>query len=104
MSVVDVSAQVRTWALAAAEQQAFGEDFGIDVTCGARATPNGPQVVYSLVMSCPSPLLGMAPLAIMGQLPAARPTAEQVAEAVTMLMRNLRDGAAQLLKANPVKR
>lgn len=99
MGAVDISAQVRAWALAEVEQQCFGEDFGVDVAWDAVPTPGGVQVGYRIVLSCPSPLLGQGPLFAMVPLLTSQPTAEQVREAVTALLQTLRSNAAQLLKA-----
>lgn len=102
MTVTDVSAQVRTWALAEAGRQCFGEDFGIDIALNAVPTPAGVQVAYLIAASCRAPLLGQGPLFALAPLLTPQPTEEQVSEAVTELLRQLRAMSAQMLKAPKV--
>lgn len=102
MGAVDVGAQVRAWALAEVEQQCFGEEFGVDVGWDAMQTPAGPQVGYRIAVSCRAPLLGQGPLFALAPLLMPQPTAEQVREAVTALLRTLREASAQMLK-KPVR-
>ena len=104
MSAVDVSAQVRAWALAEAGRQSFGEDFGVDfgvdITLNAMPGPTGAvQVGYLIVVSCRAPLLGQGPLFSMAVVPSPQPTEEQVAEVITATMRDVRALSAQMLKA-----
>jgi hypothetical protein len=99
MGAVDVAAQVRTWAVAEADRQSFGEEFGVDVAWDAVQTPVGVQVAYRIVLSCRAPLLGQGPLFAMAPVPTPRPDETQVAEAVTVMMRQLREVSAQMLKA-----
>ena len=100
MTAFDVSAQVRAWALAEAGKQCFGEDFGIDITPTAMPTPaGGVQAGYLIIVSCRAPLLGQGPLFSMAPLLTPQPTEEQVAEAVTETMRQLRALSTQMLKA-----
>lgn len=98
MGAVDVSGQVRAWALAEVEKQCFGEDFSVDVGRDAVPMPGGVQVGYRIVISRQSPLLGQGPLFSLAPLLTPQPTAEQVGEAVTTLLRNLRDLSAQMLR------
>jgi hypothetical protein len=98
MTVVDINNQIRAWALAEAGKQAFGQDFGIDITPNLIDTAAGPQVAYLIYASCRSPLLGNGPLFSVAQLPTPQPSEQQIAEAITGLLRNLRDLSAQALK------
>lgn len=98
MGAVDVSAQVRAWALAEAGRQCFGEEFGLDIILTPGQTPAGIQVGYLVVMSCRAPLLGQGPLFSIAQLPTPQPTEEQVAQVVTETMRQLRMLSAQMIK------
>ena len=100
MSVTDVSAQVRTWALAEAGKQCFGEDFSIDAALHLMPKPDGSvQAGYVIVVSCRAPLLGQGPLFSVAPLPTPQPTEEQVAAVITETMRQLRMLSAQMLKA-----
>lgn len=100
MSAVDVSAQVRTRALAEAGRQCFGEDFGIDTALNLMPRPDGGlQAGYVIVVSCRAPLLGQGPLFAVAPLPTPQPTEEQVTEVITETMRQLRSLSAQMLKA-----
>jgi hypothetical protein len=99
MGAVDITAQVRAWALAEVEQQCFGDDFGVDAGWDAIPTQAGVQVGYRLVISCRSPLLGQGPLFSLAPMLTPQPTAELVREAVTTLLRNLRELSAAQLKA-----
>lgn len=97
MSAIDVAAKVRSAALAAVDKGCFGEDFGVDATATLVESPNGAVVVYTLIVSMRSPLLGQGPLVTITQLPSPHPSAEQVEQAVTVAMKSLRDASTQIL-------
>jgi hypothetical protein len=97
VTATDVSAQVRTWALAEATRQCFGEDFGIDIVLNAAQTPSGVQVGYLIVVSCRSPLLGQGPLFSLALLPTPQPTEQQITTLVRDRMRDLRELHAKTL-------
>lgn len=99
MSAVDVSAQVRAWALAEAGRQSFGDDFGVDAVLTVVPGPASAQVGYLIVVSCRAPLLGQGPLFSMAVVPSPQPTEEQVAEVITATMRDVRALSAQMIKA-----
>lgn len=100
MTAVDVSAQVRAWALAEAGRQCFGEDFGVDAVLNLVPQPGGGvQVGYLIVVSCRAPLLGQDPLFSMAPLLTPQPSEEQVTEVITETMRQLRALSAQMLRA-----
>jgi hypothetical protein len=99
MGAFDVSAQVRTWALAEVEQQCFGEEFGVDVGWDAVPGATGVQVGYRIAVSCRAPLLGQGPLFSLAPLLTPQPTQEQVRDAVTAMLKQLRELSAQMLKA-----
>jgi hypothetical protein len=100
MGAVDISAQVRTWAMAEVEKQSFGEEFGVDVGWDAVPGPQGAQVGYRLMLTCRSPLLGEGPLFSLGSLVTPRPDEDQVAELVTEMIRQIRGVAQQKLAAS----
>lgn len=102
MGAIDVSAQVRAWALAEVERQCFGEEYGVDVAWDAIPAQAGVVVGYRIMVTCRSPLLGQGPIFSLAPLLTPMPTAEQVSETVTQLLRNLRELSAQLIKS-PVK-
>lgn len=66
MTITDLGAQVRGWALDEAAKAGLGEDFGVDVAWSPQAaqTPQGVQMmpVWSLLITTRSPLLGQPAL------------------------------------------
>lgn len=99
MSAIDVSAKVRAAAVAAVDKACFGEDFGVDTSCAMAQSPAGGVVVlYTLILSTRSPLLGQGPLVNITQIASPNPTAEQVEQAVTQGMKSLRDHASEILR------
>jgi hypothetical protein len=98
MSAIDVAAKVRAAAVAAVDKGCFGEDFGVDINAGLAQTPTGGlAVLYTLILSTRSPLLGQGPLVNFTQVASPNPTAEQVEQAVTQAMKSLRDKASEIL-------
>lgn len=97
MAAADTGAQVRAWALAEIDAQCFGEDYGVDIAWDAVPTPQGVQVMYRVMVSCRSPLLGQGPLFSLAPLPSPQPTAEMVKAAATETIRQLRDLSAKVL-------
>jgi hypothetical protein len=98
MSAIDVSAKVRAAALAAVDKGCFGEDFGVDASAVVAQSPAGGAVIlYTLIVSMRSPLLGQGPLVNVTQIPSPHPTAEQVEQAVTQAMKGLRDLSTEIL-------
>lgn len=98
MAAIDVAAKVRTTALAVVERACLGEDFGVDSTATLVPGPTGVVVVYTLVLSLRSPLLGQGPLVVMMQIPSPNPSTEQVEHAVTEGMKGLRDLSSEILR------
>lgn len=98
MAAIDIAAKVRSAALAAIEKQCFGEDFGVDAAVGVVPSPtSGAMVVYTIIVTKKSPLLGQGPLVHVVQLPSPDPTTEQVEQAVTVAMSGLRDLSTKIL-------
>lgn len=98
MGAIDTGAKVRTAALAAVDKGCFGEDFGVDATADLAQTPAGATVVvYTLILTMRSPLLGQGPLVVITQIPSPSPTAEQVEQVVTQAMKTLRDMSSRIL-------
>jgi len=88
MTAVDVSAKIRTTALAVVERGCFGEDFGFDCSLIVLQGQGGRMLVgYNLVTTCRSPLLGQPPLMNIAQVMSADPTAAEVENVVTEAMR-----------------
>lgn len=101
MGATDVAAKIRATALAVIEKQSFGEHYGFDCVMKIVPGPAGAAAVYTLVTSCPSPLLGRDPLAHFKVLAGANPDVEAIEEAVTNSIRILRSLVAQI--RNPPK-
>lgn len=98
MSAIDNGAKLRTAALAAIERACLGEDFGFDAAPMLGQAPNGStMVIYSLILTKKSPLLGQGPLAHVVHLPSLAPTTEQVEQAVGEAMKGLRDLSTKIL-------
>lgn len=97
MAVIDVPAQVSAQAEACAAKLAFGEDFGIGVNWGIVPTPNGAQVVFTLLLTMRSPLLGQGPLFAAGQIPSPHPAQDEVETCVGECARQLRELSSRML-------
>jgi len=98
MSAQDIAARIRTAGLAAIERQCLGEDFGFDVVPAViQPAPGSMAVVYTLLTSTRSPLLGQPPIANVSQIASPSPTAEQVEAVVTEALRGLRGLARKML-------
>lgn len=98
MGAIDMDAKVRSAAVAAIDKGCFGEDFGIDTSAVVAPTPTGGAVVlYTLILTLRSPLLGQGPLVNITQIPSPNPTSEQVEQAVTQAMKGLRDMSSKIL-------
>lgn len=97
MAAIDNGAKLRAAALAAIDKQCFGEDFGFDAAPSLGQGPNGVVVLYTLIVTKKSPLLGQGPLVHVVNLPTPAPTAEQVEQAVTEAMKGLRDLSSKIL-------
>lgn len=97
MTATDMDAKVRAAALATIDKQCFGEDFTFDCMPGAMQTPTGITILYTLIITKKSPILGHAALVNLSQIPAPDPAAEQVEQAVTSAMRKLRELSASKL-------
>lgn len=97
MGAIDTAARIRATALDAIGKQCFGEDIGFDMFPGL-APGNGqqPVLVYTLVFTRRSPLLGRGDLMHVTQLLNV-PTDAQVTEAAGTALAQLRDLAAKLL-------
>jgi hypothetical protein len=98
MAAIDIAAKIRSTALAAIEAQCFGEDFGFD--CAMALMPNpagGVQVMYTLMVSMRSPLLGQGPMFAPIQMQSPQPDAPAVEKFVTKAMRELRETSRKLL-------
>lgn len=98
MGAIDVAAKVRAAAITAVDAGCFGEDFGVDTTVVVGQDPTGSVlVVYRIVLTLRSPLLGQWPLVNVSQIPSPNPTAEQVGQAVSQAMKGLRDLSSEIL-------
>jgi hypothetical protein len=97
MTAVDVAARVRTAGLATIERQCLGDEFGFDAVGQVAQTPGGMAVIYTLITSTRSPLLGQPALANVSQIASPSPTVEQVEQVVTEAMRGLRDLSRKML-------
>lgn len=97
MSIIDVAAEIRATALGVITKQALGLDWTFDCTLYVTAGSPKPVVSYVLVTTTPSPLLGHMPLMNISQITSPHPTAEQVEQAVTGAMRELRELRAKKL-------
>lgn len=89
----DQDTEIRDLVEASISKRKMGVDYGFDVTWqpAQAQTPAGVQniVVYTIVLTRRSPLLGQGPLYHLAQIPSPRPTPEQVDEQVA-------DGICQL--------
>lgn len=98
MAAIDIAAKVRAAALATVDKQCFGEDFGVDASAVAVQGPTGGvMVLYTLIVTMRSPVLGQGPLVNVTQIPSPHPTSEQVEQAVSKAMQGLRDLASKIL-------
>lgn len=97
MAAIDVAAKVRAAALATVGKSCLGEDFGVDATATLVQSPTGVVVVYTLILSLRSPLLGQGPLVVMMQIPSPNPATEQVEHAVSEGVKGLRDLSSKIL-------
>jgi hypothetical protein len=98
MSAIDTAAKLRSAALATIDRQCFGEDFGFDATAVVAPAPTGGvMVVYTMIVTKKSPLLGRSPLVNVTQIQSPDPTGEQVEQAITQALSNLRDLSSKIL-------
>lgn len=97
MTITDIPCVVGHWAVAAADKVAFGEDFGVGVNWAPVPTRQGPQVVFMVLLTMRSPLLGQGPLFALGQIASPQPTQEQVEGCVGELARQIRELSARVL-------
>jgi hypothetical protein len=97
MAAAGIAAKIRGTALTAIGKQCLGEDYGFDAASSVVQGPGGLAVIYTLVITGRSPLLGQPPLAHVVQIPFADPPAEAVEQAVTDAIRQLREASANLL-------
>lgn len=98
MSALDVGARIRATAVAAIDKACLGEDFGVDCApIVAQAPGGGVVVVYQIITTTRSPLLGQGPLMNVTVIQSASPTGEQVEQAVAEAMRGLRELASKIL-------
>lgn len=86
---VDQAAEVRLFMDEAIRKRKMGVEYGYDVTWMPAQSPQGTVVVYTLVLTRQSPLLGQGPLFHLMQVPSPRPTAGQVEDLVTDGIRQL---------------
>jgi len=97
MPATDIAAKIRTTALAVIGKQCMGEDYGFDcmpmmITAGQHAV-----IIYLLVTTKRSPLLGQGPLQNITQIQSPSPSEADVERAVTGAMRELRELSAKML-------
>ena len=97
MGAVDNGAKLRAAVLAAIDKQCLGEDYGFDAAPSLGQGPNGVVVLYTLIVTKRSPLLGHGPLVHAVNLPTPAPTAEQIEQAITEAMKGLRELSTKLL-------
>lgn len=98
MAAIDNLAKLRATALSVIDKTCFGEDFGFDSSPVAVQSPTGGvMVIYTLILTKRSPLLGQGPLVNVTQIPSPDPTAEQVEQAVTQAMAGLRELSTKIL-------
>jgi hypothetical protein len=97
MAALDITAQVKAWAVTAVSAQAFGEDFGVDAAWAVVPAPAGAQVLFTLLVTMRSPLLGQGPLFCLSQLATPQPTQDQVEQAVAEQLRQLRELSRSVL-------
>lgn len=106
MAAIDNNAKLRAAALSVIDKACFGEDFGFDAALVvAQAPTGGAMVVYQLVVTKKSPLLGQGPLVNVTQITSPDPTADQVEQAVTQAMKGLRELSTKILtdgRATPI--
>lgn len=97
MGAVDQSEEARAWLRTEIELQCFGEEFGFDVA--PQVLPSGDGMVYVVVLTTRSPLLGQSPLMHVAGVPASRLTPELVKHVVTSGLRALRQLSVQTMAA-----
>lgn len=98
MSATDIAGKVRAAALAAVDKNCFGEDFGVDASAVVAPSPGGGvMVLYTLILSTRSPLLGSGPLVNVTQIQSPDPSGEQVEQAVVQAMAGLRELSGKIL-------
>jgi len=89
----DQDTEIRDLIEASISKRKMGVDYGFDVTWQPvqAQTPQGVQnvVIYTIVLTRQSPLLGQAPLYHLAQILSPRPTPEQVDEQVADGIRQL---------------
>jgi hypothetical protein len=89
----DQDAEIRDLVEASISKRRAGVDYVFDVTWqpAQMQTPGGVQnvVVYTIVLTRRSPLLGQGPLYHLAQIPSPRPTPEQVDEQISDGIRQL---------------
>ena len=89
----DQDAEIRDLVEASISKRKMGVEYGFDVTWQPvqMQTPGGVQnvVVYTIVLTRRSPLLGQAPMYHLAQIMSPRPTPEQVDEQVADGIRQL---------------
>ena len=98
MAATDIAAKIRTAALAAIDAGCLGEDYGFDCAPMAAPTADGKvTVVYLLILTKRSPLLGQGPLLNVSQIASPDPSVADVEKAVTDGMQGLRELSSKLL-------
>jgi hypothetical protein len=97
MAATDIAAKVRSAALSTIERSCFGEDFGVDASASLAQSATGPVVVYTLIVTTRSPLLGQGSLVHVTQIQSPDPSAEQIDQAVTQAMAELRRASSKIL-------
>lgn len=102
MTITDLGAQARAWALDEAAKASLGEDFGVDVCWSPQPaqTPSGAiQAVpgWMLLITARNPLLGQNPLYHLVPVGAPAPGEAQVRAEVVRGIKALRDLAASKL-------
>lgn len=103
MTTLDVNARIRTALATEIDKQAFGQDFGFDCTLAFAPVPTGgTMIMYQLLFTMRSPLLGQPPIPHIVRLAHPQPTPEMVEKAVTDALKILRDRGAEALKAGVV--
>jgi hypothetical protein len=97
MPAIDVAAEIRATALTTINAQCLGEDFGFDCRMVINTTQRPMVVLYQLVTSIQSPLLGEPPLNNISQIISPHPDQVAVEQVVTEAMAALRQLRKQLL-------
>jgi hypothetical protein len=97
MGAIDITTKVRAAANAAIERECLGEDYAFDCSVSALQHTAGLIVVYTLVISARSPLLGQGPLMNVAQIQSPNPDDHQVETAVTDAIHSLRELSTKIL-------